>query len=847
MSKYKIEKTLTPGEKRERAKENARKEVKNLRDKARRMKSEIEEIKTKVTSTSPGKKGRVIEPERVAKMEKPLRDIANENILFKPNDGPQTEFLAAPETDVLYGGAAGGGKSFAMLVDPLRYAHLKEHRALILRKTMPELRELIDKSRELYPKAFPGCKFKEVEKVWTFPSGAKIEFGFLEKDSDVYRYQGQAYSWIGFDEITHLASEFPWNYLASRLRTTNPDIIPYLRCTANPGGIGHCVPYGEVLTTTGWKPIQDVVVGESVLSQTPEGELVYKLVEQTHEYDGDEISVYDGNTYHIACTSQHKIPVVTETKTKDGRVFHPFKLREEQFLKEVTRLPEVGKWAGESPDVVSIPEVPTRKLRNKQPLELPSELFVKLLGWYLSEGCTIDRDKAFSIAQDKPEERKIIKQLLIACGFVFSESKSQFTVYSPSWYSYFKQFGKSREKFIPENVKHLSVELLQFLIETLMLGDGSNGIYYTISEQLANDVCEVGLKAGYRINLRSRQRRNRVGLSYEISLKQNKKAWIEKKNRTVEKWDGKVYCLGVQDTHTFYIRQQGHVWLSGNSWVKKRYVEPAEANTKFVRDGIDTKFIPARLEDNPYLTQDGRYEQMLKSLPEVHRRRLLEGDWDVTEGAAFPEFDIKTHTVQPFDIPVGWNRIKSVDYGYTSPSCCLWGAINPEDGTIFIYRELYERGLVAEELAEKMTERERDEYRSIPGVLDTAAWNKTGYTGPTIGELLCRGPYGHKLRPADKNRKAGKIQIHQYLKVQGDVGKPLLLIFDTCTNLIREMQTIPLSETDSEDVDTHAEDHAYDALRYMLMSRPRKESPHEIAFRFKQEAGFLPADSTFGY
>ena len=138
-------------------------------------------------------------------------DETGDAVSFMPNEGPQTQFLAAGEKDVLYGGAAGGGKSFAMLIDPLRYCHVKEHRALILRRTMPELRELIDKSREIYPKAFKGARFKEVEKVWYFPSGAKIEFGFLEKDADVYRYQGQAYSWIGFDEITHLPTEFGWN------------------------------------------------------------------------------------------------------------------------------------------------------------------------------------------------------------------------------------------------------------------------------------------------------------------------------------------------------------------------------------------------------------------------------------------------------------------------------------------------------------------------------------------------------------------------------------------------------------------------------------------------------------
>ena len=99
---------------------------------------------------------------------KALRTVAEENVIFKPNTGPQTDFLAASETDVLYGGAAGGGKSYAMLVDPLRYAHRAAHRALILRRSMPELRELIDKSRELYPKAFPGCKYKEVESSGTF-------------------------------------------------------------------------------------------------------------------------------------------------------------------------------------------------------------------------------------------------------------------------------------------------------------------------------------------------------------------------------------------------------------------------------------------------------------------------------------------------------------------------------------------------------------------------------------------------------------------------------------------------------------------------------------------------------
>ena len=186
-------------------------------------------------------KNTVLTESEFSKAPKQVRDFVKENkesIVFKPNDGPQTDFLAAGEQDVLYGGAAGGGKSYAMLVDPLRFMHRPSHRALLLRRSMPELRELIDKSRELYTKAFPGAKFREVEKVWKFPSGATLEFGYLDRDADVYRYQGQAYSWIGIDELTQYPTEFPLQYLQSRLRTTDAEIKPYIRCTANPGGVG---------------------------------------------------------------------------------------------------------------------------------------------------------------------------------------------------------------------------------------------------------------------------------------------------------------------------------------------------------------------------------------------------------------------------------------------------------------------------------------------------------------------------------------------------------------------------------------------------------------------------------
>lgn len=165
--------------------------------------------------------------------------IENEaDVVFKPNSGPQTNFLASPERDVFYGGAAGGGKSYALLADLLRYCDNPNHRALIIRRTLDELTELVDKSKQLYPKAFPGAVFRESKAMWQFPSGATAWFSYLDKDKDVTRYQGQAFTWIGIDEITHYPTPYVWEYLRSRLRTTDNQIDAYMRCTGNPGGVG---------------------------------------------------------------------------------------------------------------------------------------------------------------------------------------------------------------------------------------------------------------------------------------------------------------------------------------------------------------------------------------------------------------------------------------------------------------------------------------------------------------------------------------------------------------------------------------------------------------------------------
>ena len=150
----------------------------------------------------------------------------------------QAEFLARPEYEVLYGGAAGGGKSDAMLAEALRQVGIPHYKGIIFRKTYKQLEELIDRSRTIYKAAFPRARYNGTEHCWRFPSGAKIYFGNMQHAADRTNYQGKAYDFVGFDELTHFTWE-EYSYLFSRNRPTGPGTRVYMRATANPGGVGH--------------------------------------------------------------------------------------------------------------------------------------------------------------------------------------------------------------------------------------------------------------------------------------------------------------------------------------------------------------------------------------------------------------------------------------------------------------------------------------------------------------------------------------------------------------------------------------------------------------------------------
>jgi hypothetical protein len=500
---------------------------------------------------------RIVEPEEV--YYPPFEDLSptilpkemeDREIAFTPNVGPQTEFLASPEREVLYGGAAGGGKSYALLADPMRYFDNPNFRGLILRRTNDELRELIWKSQELYTKVFTGAKWKEQKSLWVFPSGAQLWLTYLERDEDVLRYQGQAFSYIAIDELTHYPTPFAWEYLRSRLRTTDITLPIFMRATTNPGGPGH--------------------------------------------------------------------------------------------------------------------------------------LWVK----------------------------------------------------------------------------------------KMFIDPGVPGVPFNATD--------------------------------------------------IETGETLIYPPDFHDKK-----------LRGKPLFQRR-------------------FIPARLSDNPYLYQGGQYEAGLLSLPEHQRKRLLEGDWNIVEGAAFPEFRTKTHVIEPYKIPQGWRRFRSCDFGYASFSAVHWFAIDPMYETLIVYRELYVSKHTGIDLAQKILQIEREAGdRIMYGMLDSSVWHTRGHNGPSIAEEMIA--MGVSWRPADRtkgSRTAGKNRLHELLKTtKYSDGRemPGIVIFNNCRQIIADLQVIPVDPDGLDDIDVkYPSDHTYDSLRYGIMSRPRASSPWDFD-NITIQPSYRPADAAFGY
>jgi len=283
----------------------------------------------------------------------------------------------------------------------------------------------------------------------------------------------------------------------------------------------------------------------------------------------------------------------------------------------------------------------------------------------------------------------------------------------------------------------------------------------------------------------------------------------------------------------------------GQPWIHQRYIEPAPLGMKVLRatlpNGQEHKrvYIPSKVQDNRVLlANDPDYINRLYLVGSAALvKAWLEGDWSAVEGAFFDQWSGR-NIVPPFEIPDGWTRFRSFDWGSARPFSVGWWAVCGETrrvgditiprGALIRYAEWYgstgkpNEGLKldAEQVAKGIADREKNGPKVLYGVADPAIFARDG--GPSIAEMMARA--GVHWRPAD-NARVGRNGAmggwdQMRARIRGNDEGPMLVVFPTCRDFIRTVPVMQHDPSRPEDLDTKAEDHVADEVRYACMSRP---------------------------
>ena len=809
-------------------------------------------------------------------------------ITWTPQPGSQEALITCPIPEALYEGPRGGGKTDCLLMDFAQHVgqgYGAEWQGIIFRRTFPELDDVINKSLKWYKQIWKEgeVEYNKQSHSWVWKTGEVLKFRHFQKESDYWSYHGHAYPFIGWEELSTWPTSACYLKMFSCNRSTIKGIPLKVRSTTNPYG---CVPYGEVLTSTrGWVPIQDIVIGEEVLSCMPDGTMVDARVEHVvkKHYEGVMVKrIVFQKTVDMVFTEDHRLPHLdTHGITHTVKPF--CNLPGQAILRRTGTI-----WEGRKEEKFTVPHVQaSRKLRREQPETVNMKDFSALLGWYVSEGSLVENGKAFAISQMKNGNRELIKGLLDRMGFFYSTSKNQFMVYSISWGKFFLSLGRyCSEKSVPQWFLGLSVEYLQAFMETAMLGDGSaaNKMYYTYSRLLADQVAEVGIKLGMSVSVNSRQRKHRKHLSYEVKMTGRKTIQLNTGNHIYdvgthcktpnivkEDYQGMVYCLVVPGTETFFIRQNKKVYISGNSghnWIKNRWRLPivgCKIVGPVIRDSINLAgdIEPPRVaihssltENKILLSADPTYVAKLKSAASnpAELKAWIDGDWNIVAGGMLDDlWNPNVHVVPTFPyklIPRGWRIDRSFDYGSARPfSIGIWAESNGEpfryEGKVYgavpgdIYRIAEWYGwngrenegvkMLAGDIAQGLLDRIDDwglTGRVRPGPADSSIFDDYEPNQSVAGDMKKKGVRWEAADKGPGSRRQGWLQLRKYLKdalpnVEGPREFPGIFICDCCTQFIRTVPVLPRDDKDLDDVNTEAEDHVGDEVRYRLRRKKR--------------------------
>lgn len=254
-------------------------------------------------------------------------------------------------------------------------------------------------------------------------------------------------------------------------------------------------------------------------------------------------------------------------------------------------------------------------------------------------------------------------------------------------------------------------------------------------------------------------------------------------------------------------------------WMHERFEEsPPGSGVEFIKLGIldNQQNLDAKVIDTMFATMSEEEQQM----------RLF-GNFQHLSGLVYKEFNKKVHVCKPFKVPRYWPKWRAMDWGNASPTACLWVTIAP-NGTMYVYREYYERGTTARQDAERILAMSKGETYMTKTIVDPAAFMRNQANMESIADHLAT--HGLPCQPGVTIRstqafEASVQRVREWL-YPGLNEQPMFKVFDTCPNLISEFRrwkykTNKLGRVDDSDKFEKKNDHALDALRYLICMQPR--------------------------
>ena len=295
----------------------------------------------------------------------------------------------------------------------------------------------------------------------------------------------------------------------------------------------------------------------------------------------------------------------------------------------------------------------------------------------------------------------------------------------------------------------------------------------------------------------------------------------------------------------------------GHMWVKERFIDIGPYNEVHkcrleTGEEITRLFIPSFVTENKFLMEkDPGYVKRLDALPEKERKALKDGNWDIFDGQYFKDFNRAIHVIEPFEIPVEWDRYRTIDYGLDMLAC-YWIAIDPQ-GYEYCYKELYESNLIISQAAERIIEVNGDDkikYTYAPPDL----WNRRNDTGKSAYDIFREN--GVILTRSSNNRVIGWYAVQEHLKIEeykdeqtGETKKKSKLrFFNTCHNILRTLPVIQRDEKNPNDCakEPHELTHGPDAIRGFCIERTKatrimseEELMYEKSRRERRRLGIL--------